>query len=46
MGNSKGMEPDGVLVDALGDEIVGADISFLLELDGPNEPVEVTLPAG
>ena len=31
------------LRDALGD-VVGGEFSFLLEIDGPNEPVEISLP--
>jgi hypothetical protein len=39
-----GLDVPEELRDTLGQEIVGADVSFLLALDRPNQPVEVTLP--
>jgi len=40
---SLGLDVPKALRQAFGD-VVGADVSFLIEVDKPNEPVEVTLP--
>ncbi|MBA2460235.1 MAG: hypothetical protein H0V45_00460 [Actinobacteria bacterium] len=41
---SLGVDVPDELRDALGNDVVGADISFLLALDRPNEPIDVSLP--
>lgn len=43
---SLGLDVPDDLREALGEEVVGADISFLLAIAEPNRPVEVTLPDG
>ena len=41
---SLGVDVPAELREALGDDVVGADLSFLLEIRDPNRPVEVRLP--